>query len=621
MSHRKYLSLFPYLVYTFAILVSFELPTLGLMLVAIGVAAWLTSLRSSIGRLLIGLLLSLVFNGLIYEVFSLINFNPDIKFVGLAYVIIGILLIRKGYGNGLKLTAVGSPDITVIITALLALGFLLYPVLINNPFPSRSDRVLHLMSSGEDNASHYALFKYAYVHDSYSYGKTPQSTGLISTLVNYPQASEFDTAWLAKGLLGNKYADNNRVLSEAYYGLSSVFFAILISLCVLIATELYLASGRKFGLLEAVSAVLLAAAALIASPLLELMGRGFQSQIAAYIYLMGMLYLLTTKASANLTKLAGFLATVGLFAGVCTSWWFLAPIAVVPLLTFAWYNRSVLSGQSKIRIAGLVAVLLLSIYPILLNYTSSSTSTSINQKGGVDKIAFWTLTFYVLAVFGVVMLKKVERKKFSPLLFCVSAWIIFTGLLGLYQKITVGHFEYYFYKSLYTLIPLGAVVLIYIGMRLMNRLFSLGIYRKVAIVVLLTCIFVMSLLVIKPLYPRVYVHDWFNNPLSSTYQAELFSQSLAHNYRSLFFLGGCSPGTSYTADRWAGAFLLSENDWSSKIELATLGNKPSSIMSALSAVPANKNSVRLYLNTNCPNPALNNFIESQGFKVTHEYRY
>ena len=607
MVHISRREILRYVLAAVLLILSIKLPVLGLILLSLGTAVRLDFLRLAIGRFLVGILLALTFNAALYELLSLFRIYPQISIVGFLYAIAGIFLLRKYKPESKKPVMPSFSSIAVVLSFMIAFGILLYPVVKNNSYPSRPERALHLMSAGEDNASHLALFKYAYLHNGYAYRNGSGSSGLISTLVNYPQEAEFNMAWVAKATLGGNYGHNDKVLVTAFYTLASVRFAMLVSLVLLAAFELYETSKRMVGPLASVAAVCIATTGVAIGPLLELMGRGFHPQISAYAFLVAMLYVLIPEIRASSIKKKQLLIGAALFCGLCMSWWFLAPVAAIPLLYFTYTNRRLFKKIAGRNIAVLALIALAAAYPIALSLFSKTKTAFLNEPGGVDVIAVSTLIIYLCGLLVYIFLRGPARSKSKLIMLGLGTWALFTAIIAIYQKITVGHYEYYYYKSLYTLIPLGMPLLIYYFLQIYELLPKTGRRAQLFLSVLVVGLFIVCTLLIKPIYPRVYLRDWFNNLITPPSLEALIQTSDTGAYKDYLFVGECNAPAQYISNRLSGALYLSENGWREEFDLASLHSDSQTTLSLLKQL-GESGHIYVYADEGCLSNSISNYI-------------
>lgn len=545
------------------------------MAFCIGIARHLKLHLNLFEKLVLSALLFLATNALLYELLHIAHLHPSIHCLGFFYAIAGLSLWLLSATQQESQGIISLRDYVGIAVGIALFYALMVPVISYPAGTGRSLSALHLMSNGEDNASHFALYKFAYMHHGYAYGASINHSGLINSLINYPQASEFNTAWLTSSVIGSSFANKDTVLLLAYYAACVFFYSLLGGLTTIASLYIYEHRWKqKLDIFSACIAFIAAMGLLFTSPLLQLLGSGFQSQIASYSYLVAMVLALSagTKAIHNNTR--GYtLIILLLFAGICTSWWFLAPVAAAPLVLYAWQAKAKLLRDRLGVIYGVV-ILALAAYPIMLSILSPIATTSLSANGGVPRIATSTLILYGVALSPMLYLSHKQKNELRDLFVIGAAWLAFTALLALVQLISVGHLSYYYYKSVYTALLLAALALIPLCLHfhrmVSTRTSALG-YRLyiTATFITVTIVLFVSL---KVTYHNTYTSDAFPFPMSYPAEVTLFDARREQKYSDVLFLGNCNLASTYAANRWAGAMYLSENSTRHDFGIATLNN-------------------------------------------------
>lgn len=579
-------------------LASIRLPILGLLALCYVIASRLPIKISFFESFILGFFLTLVLNNFVYECLNFFHIHTSPVPVGIIYVTAG-WYIHRTVRNAKRKQLFVKSDLVFIIITLITFGAMLYPVFKNRPITnSYAISSLHLLSNGEDNASHYALYKYAYVNDSYAYGSNSEHTGLITTLVNYPQGSEFNLGWIARATLGDGYTHKDTILVEFYFILTSGMFSILVGLIVLAGIRLYENQVREVQISEASLVISVSAVVLFCGPLLEIVGRGFQSQVAAYIYLVLLLLILVNRRriSSQVVALGLLMLT---FAGVCMAWWYLFPVALAPIL---WFTYKTKLYDIK-RIWPLFMIPLLGVYPVILGLLSSSSASSINQPGGIDKISYIAMVFYILSSLIVCFYAYKKRlEDFGYIVSMLATWVVFTALVAIYQLTTIHSLQYYYFKSLYTLLPISGACVIYgclVGYNHITK--NVGQWMIVLPIAPVAVVFI-GLACIKPVYPRVYLNDWYNNPINSSQLIPLYTTTETHQHSDLLFIGSCSNSANYLMNRWSGAFMLSDTPQRDSFVLASLKGDTPQMLHYLKYTA--KNSPYVQIDDSCLAPQL-----------------
>lgn len=557
-----------------AVLASLAVPLLGLIFLCVTVTTRIAGRVSFVEKLCFVVLSAIIANALLYEIFNLARLHPNIRIIGLCYLVLGLVTLLRFPSR--KSSAFISRRVVIsLIGAVIVFGGLMYPVTLSKTARiSHPDATLHLLTAGEDNASHYALFRYAYLHDGYAYTSSQNNnSGIIGGLENYPQGSEFSISWLTKAVLGSHYTMDNAILIEAYYAFCALVYATVAFLVLLLALAFFELRGGRIRLIHATVGITLVFAFIAIGPLLYLLGRGFLSQVFSYIYLLALIYAVSPIADFISIRLR-LLFIALMFSGICIAWWFLSPVAALAIIAFVVQKWGSVKDLVKLKYGiALVVLALLSIYPIVLTVITGATNKgSLTQSGGVDTLARTTIVFYLLGCFSILYNRKKDTlRSYFPLGLTIVGWLLFTIALGLYQELTAHQVSYYYYKSIYTLIPLSGVLIVYGSLLITNRL-SLNTKRlqQVGSSVFVLILFVTILAALKPVYPRVYFNDWFNNPIIPNDLAVMFSTP-QNTYSDLIYVGGCSQPSTYILNRWTGALFQSEvGSWHRNVELDTL---------------------------------------------------
>ncbi|HEX3568964.1 MAG TPA: hypothetical protein VHT70_04810 [Candidatus Saccharimonadales bacterium] len=595
-----------------SILIFLRFPVWGMVVFCIGLAAFIPWRLSFLQRFFISILFFFAGNALVYQVFSLVHLHLPITLVGGAYVIAGIILfLRRSRVPGRHF--IDRKDVICLIASVGVFAVLLYPIHVNHsPKESYAEATLHLLYSGEDNASHFAMFKYIYLHDSYSYATPPNHNGLIPTLTNYPQGSELNMAWMAKGLFGASYFSHNALLIKVYYLLAVTNFALLVYGVLLLAMTIYEKVGKRITVAGGVAAIGIGSCLFAFGPFIQLLGRGFQSQIAAYLLLVGFLYFIYVSRQQKtpvMTVLAGSLL---FFGGIAADWWFLCPIAGIAILAYAYEQRATLL-KYRGRLVALIVLALFGIYPVVLSLFSTQTS-SLNEQGGVDAATAAAMALFLVGYGAIFLRPKLERKQFSSISIVVLAWLLFTVAVGTYQYVTIGHFSYYYYKSLYTLIPLTIVAITYVTLLFIHTLdTTLRPAQRWLLAAGVVVVFASAVVTLKPVAAAVYLHDWYNNTTPVTEFRALFHFSAETKYKDMVFFGNCSGGADYLANRWSGAIFLSEGEAHSNVDTAARTDATKKSVKLLTKYLSPKDTY-VYIDTpSCVDRAIKQTIVDKGY--------
>jgi hypothetical protein len=441
-----------------------------------------------------------------------------------------------------------------ILSAVLAVAsaiFLVIPIAIYRDAPG----MIYFLSSGEDNASHYAMFERNFIQKSTPYFDT-RPTGLIDSLKIYPQAIHSSSAFAYSTIFDAKNLNTSKSLKLYYF----VVVAACASLTYIISELVgrYIKGRIKY------IAMVLSAAGLFIGATLFLAGWGFLTQIISLTYILSIVYLLTFRDEKrrNLTDRAADLSLFGLLViGVVFSWYLLAPVLVAILYKKI---RTAVSDK-RLRHLVLLPVIIACAAPILVNLLLGKGSGAINEPGGVYIYGAFAIGIVLLSVLVYIFTaikfgKKIIKDNLEVSLLILSAYISTIGI-GLYQLVTVGSLRYYFYKSLYLLLIIAVITIVLFITYYLKNIRPKSLYR--VSIVFVVAIVVGIYLGLKPTYPAVYVHNWFNHSItpSEIKPAILIKDSSGSIlYKDIIYTNSCNYTENYILNRWTGAIFLSENN-------------------------------------------------------------
>ena len=451
-------------------------------------------------------------------------------------------------------------DIPALLASLVTFAFLLIPL-----WGKTGAEIAQFLSYGEDNASHYALVKYDVRHGSFSYTQDPEASGTITTLTTYPQGFHVNAAIFSSIIHPLRFSEDK--LLKLY----AIFIVLNYTVFIFWFTKLCFSFTRKNHIF--ISLAVIAGVFLLCSSgvFISLLDRGFQAQVFAYSFLMAIIFIINTDAASKKRTIKTALLAAALCIGVATSWWLILLPLSIAIVVYLWdkaFWAKVRQNILKVT-ASLLGLFIVMTYPILVNLFLSTKSDPLNEQGGVDKLE-WTLFLYLgMSIAASLPLLIKNRQKYTFIVLGLITSLAFAGGVALYQQATIGHLEYFFYKSLYTVFVFVAI-LFFIGIiELASFAYKgLGQFRSlVAICLLSICIVTSFITQLIPL--RVYVNNWYAHVTQVSDFTHLFSNE-TNNYSDVIFVGSCQPGRDYLNNRWSGARLLSEGTLHSQIELAGL---------------------------------------------------
>lgn len=305
-----------------------------------------------------------------------------------------------------------------------------------------------VMLTGEDNAAHLAL--QAAVRSAGGFLYRVQDLQLSPDLRTYPHGAHVAAVFIGD-LLGGSGGSSGAV---TMYSLSllSVYAALATSI---VAVSIRLANAC--GTLPphgAPLAFFAGTASTLGGPLMFMLHNGFFSQIMAYVVLLCLLVVaLDRHLAGDPWRQLALLALLG--AGVAATYYLFLPIAGAVAAPVLWRNRTLIASR-RARSALVGAVASLGLVPVAASLGSGAAS-HINAPGPIFTLDR-TLIFRFLAVGVVFAAIQIARRRSGV------AWIVALGTATLFALALSRHgsprpgeLDYYFEKSLYSVLVLAIV--------------------------------------------------------------------------------------------------------------------------------------------------------------------
>lgn len=480
---------------------------------------------------------------IIYIIIHLLSLNLDFRG---SLMILVLALHTWGFKNK-KVPTLGkivdNNDIASLVLAILTFLILLLPVLNNS-----KETFLLFLSSGEDNASHIALLNYNFRNQNYSYFVDTEQTGLIESLVIYQQGLHLNEAFVTKLVLPEY--KGYMALLYSFYLQGIFYYSLLVFMLSYICLSVSNVARKNYFHFYSFLPLLLSFASF--GILLYLLGWGFYTQTVSYLLLLILSYLILKKEKAFDSEL--FLLSCAAICAISNVWYFLIPVAMATAIIYlADVNRLIKKPKIFLSVFLLASA---SAVPIIISSLLSTKSNPINEPGGVYIMSNISIIASFLLLIGIFIF----RRKFThniriSLIYpaCVAA--SFSAAIWLYQIITIGRNEYYFYKSIYTVFIYLVIFIIFFGLQLTSKYLP----RSYMICVSIFALGVLLIFVIKPVYPRVYLNNWFNHSLELSDISVLQTSLNKQHVDDILFIGDCKVPSDYISNRWAGALFLSEN--------------------------------------------------------------
>lgn len=442
-------------------------------------------------------------------------------------------------------------EVLALVLAIISSLVLLIPVL----SLQSSSEYIYFLSSGEDNASHFAMLHRTVVEQGVPYFDGINS-GLIGSLNVYPQSIQTFFGYGLWSFIGDESPSSYKLL-VAYYAMMVLVCSSIIFIVSLLISRF---SSKEFWF----TASLLGTASIFISVLLFLAGWGFVSQIAAMTYFLSLVYILH-KYKESPQKLSDVWIAGIMTAGIAFTWYLL----LLPTFVVAFkFLMRMLSKGVLFLISGLM-LFIATLMPIVLNVVNSKGTSALNEAGGVYKYEEFALTIIIALLVLAISGRIINKQNISPVIFnSLVGTGILTLIIAAYQLVTIGHFEYYFYKSLYLLLTIELIILSIVLSHVIKSLLNKTAMKHISLMVLNVAIimtFCIALAAIKPTYPQVYLNNWFNHtllPSTLSNATNVFDNKTSKDV----LIVSCNTTREYIANRWTGALFLSENRVRNNIE-------------------------------------------------------
>lgn len=381
-----------------------------------------------------------------------------------------------------------SPDrwfpLSEIISSLVSLT--VFILMLTQSFSSfqSADLLRVANGSGVDNMSHLSFIDTVERQKGYVYGsrgnQLPINSMLGSAANNYPQGYHIN-AWVFNEAVQpfmSRFTDiNKKLVSFLLYSIINYVFLVLAF--IFLATKLVRLDNKKKPWMSAIiviSCTIYTVLGLMFSAFTD----GFMPQIMSLHLLLSvitLLFLYCKESDITQKYTYGLLAAFSV-VGVGLSYFFLLPVALgIFIFTLAadYFCSDQKVKLSKLLLSSLLFIASFSvvqgaIYVLLERVTSDK----INDQGGV--LIFDV--FYVLswAVFAVAYLWHNHKKQtVNPLTIGLVVSLVFSLALFIFQKMTNGEVNYYYHKSVLSLLLLTSLVMAMLTMSLIDKARSSGV--------------------------------------------------------------------------------------------------------------------------------------------------
>lgn len=565
-------------------------------------------------RLLLAVLLSGLVGALLMQFTTVLQWHPS--FVGMQ---LAIMLAAFAYAYVWRRSVDLRTSVTDLTVALA--GVAVFVAIALPLFGASTSKTLAYLGSGEDNNSHFQLYRYTLTSRQYAYNNTEEEAGIRLTLLSYAQGSHAAMSFVTAPFV--EYASPAKQL-KAYAFAAAATYALAVSLGLLLIIRGLQPIKRldwKLALATTIGGIFTIGAS--TGILLSLYTYGFYPHYYSYLWLMVILLAVLpvrmygtengdkkVLLSKRRALAESSLLILGFYA-VMASWYLLAPVAIVPVVLYICrYWRSISRVLKPLAVVLLPAVLAGAYLLYIYLFTSHDGSDHLLTSGGVTKLPAKVL---LLALPAAAIAVQAWRRRQLPLLGACLAVLVSAGVAGFighYQQQKLGHYDYYFYKYLFTVLYASVTLYGYVMVTELahalglagegasvgqtvrgqcKRLFEL--VRSPVLWSVLGIWLVSAVLVATNLSPAMSRFKGNKYTLGQTGRhraLDVFTnESIFNTYSDVIGLNSCDIYRNFTVVIWAGGFFLPYDTQRADLEYI-LGQSPDRVRDQLRLYAANK---------------------------------
>lgn len=339
--------------------------------------------------------------------------------------------------------------------------------------------------SGVDNISHLSFIDTVEKQKGYVYGsrgnQLPINSMLGSAANNYPQGYHIN-AWVFNEAVQpfmSRLTDTNKKLVSFLLG-SIIDYVFLVFAFIFLATKLVKLDNKKKPWMPAIIIIISCTIYTVLGLMFSAFTDGFMPQVMSLHLLLSvitLLFLYCKESDITQKYTYGLLASFSV-VGIGLSYFFLLPVALgIFIFTLA---ADYFCSDQKVKLSKLLlgSILFIASFSVVQGaiyvLLERVTSDKINDQGGV--LVFDV--FYVLswAVFAVAYLWHNHKKRtVNPLAIGLVVSLVFSMVLFIFQKITNGEVNYYYHKSVLSLLLLTSLVMAMLTVSLIDKARSSGV--------------------------------------------------------------------------------------------------------------------------------------------------
>lgn len=526
----------------------------GLM---IFIALYLPKKLSLLTRLVSGYALFFVLNILVALLVSALNLRYNLSVVLPVYSVIVALFALHQKRKVLS----EKPSLVMSDIVILTLGMIVFYISLS-PFISSTSQQLSVLSSGEDNASHYALLNTISSNRSYTYPLSAEESGVLVALKNYPQGLHVNFAMNSQ-IIAGKHDLAQSFLLKSYVIQICAYLSMLFIVVLLCARRIALSiTDEKVFVKTTITLGPILIYGVGFGTNTYMFSYGFHSQITAYIFiLLSLLWLMFQELSLWIRSIAASLCGIA----VAFIWFFLLPVYVVFIVFWVIVNWSALRSQLlRPRYISLIlgTAILVSV-PFIIQQNGGD-GTSVNTPGGIYPLPLIVIISYgSLAILYLITQRFKQLLSGSPsslLFFLLVASLIFSFGIGAYQLATIHVFAYYFHKSLYILPLIFSIFSLCFAFIIIKILAKEKLFRvKTSVIAIPT--FLISFYVCFLQYPINFnqYESRINTGLVTYVMNNHEDINTPQRLYDIIVTKSCNPIEAYFTQRWLSAVLLTDH--------------------------------------------------------------
>jgi hypothetical protein len=484
---------------------------------------------------------------------------------------------------------ISAPRPAMVEEIILFLALFVPFFMLVQPIIGASDsQTFEIMKIKEDTSSQFQMYRAVNRDGKMAYLNPDNFPVIRSSLRTYPQGSHG-----AMAVTGAPFTRDNRVIDElrVYY----VYFTLIYSSMIYFTVCLVAWQLRKTRVnvrLPLLTLVVLSVIVLLGMGLMpNLFIYGFYGQVYSYASLLLLLYLgvvfmeqIRGDSKKGWLKSPEYLSLIGLASlGIVGSWYLLIPLAIpffAPMLIDFAKKRRI--SIPVLLVLGLL-LLTLSLFAIVYMIIAPSGAGHILTPGGVLQLP---VKLYWLAIpSALTLIYYLVRRNSTFVLWSAVSIIacLFSYAIARYQIAKIGHLDYYFYKSLFTIllvsVPLyGATLLRESLTNSRSKKWVYGNASASAISLLAICALMLAAGV-NYKHTSSDISIYRNNSVfikSKARQAsrlnDLLDERLYKQYSDAIYIGQCDAYLNFMGTIWAGSMFGHYDEVRSDIEWNVLRN-------------------------------------------------